>query len=125
MNKTTMMRKTKRGGERAERFFYEELRTVLPKLKPTTNSGATFSNGDLATPELLIDVKSTIGSGIPKVSGPDLSKIEQQANALGKDWIIPVLDSEGNAAIIFPLHLAKRALRMLYTEEDITWRETQ
>lgn len=119
------MNKTTRKGEKAERFFYEELKAVLPKLKPTTNSGATFSNGDLATPELLIDVKSTIGSGIPKVSGPDLSKVEQQAQALGKDWIIPVLDSEGNAAVIFPLYLAKRALKMLYTEEDITWREVQ
>lgn len=110
------MRKTTRRGEAAERFFCEELKEVLP-IKPTSNSGARDNNGDLSTPDLLIDVKSTEGEGLPKVSRRDWEKIRKQALALGKDFIIPVVGKDRQPGVIFPLDLAKRALAYLYPGE--------
>lgn len=107
------MKKTTRKGEKEERFFYEELKASLPSLAPTTNSGATFGNGDLATRELLIDVKSSEGDRLPSISGAEWRKIEKQALSLGKDFIVPVKGKTA-AGVLFPLDLAKRALEALY-----------
>jgi len=107
-----------RRGERAERFFYETLKEILPGLKPTTNSGAKFGNGDMATADLLIDVKSTEGTGFSKIAGEDWKKIAKQAAGLGKDFIVPILNEEGEAGIIFPLDLGIAALKLLYEVPD-------
>lgn len=109
------MKRTTRRGAWAEDLFHEELKEVLPGLVFTSVSGARFGDGDLATPELYLDVKSSEGKELPRISAEDWQKCHFQAESLGKDHCFPIVNGSGALrGIVFPIELAKRALALLY-----------
>lgn len=108
------MKKTRRRGEKWERLFHAELKDSIPNLLPTTNSGATFGNGDLSSPKIILDVKSSEGKDFPKVSAENWKKMEKAALKLGKDFAFPLINGKREAGVFLPLYLAKRAFEALY-----------
>lgn len=108
------MRRNNRRGGLEEEYFLELLRGIVPGINMTTNSGATFGNGDLGSPGLLVDVKSTEGKGFSAIKQEDWDKIKRQAGELGKDFVVPIRNANGDVAFIFPKELGLVALRLLY-----------
>lgn len=103
----------KKAGTKAEDLIFEKLKDIIPNLRKTSSSGARFEDGDMSNGKVHIDVKSTKGNGLPKVSAEELGKIENQADSLGKDLIIPIV-MNGKTYFLFPEYTGIKALGLLY-----------
>ena len=98
--------------------FFEELKDILPDLSPTANSGAKHGDGDFATKDLVVEVKASEGQDLPKVSKDDWIKTDRAAAALRKDFIVAICNKDRSVAgVLFPMHLAKLALRLICRSE--------
>ena len=92
-------------GDQLEEKVIESLNTVNGKLedlgfKPTANSGAKWSDGDITHPDYVIEckVKSTQkGFSAPNA---ELKKVKEIADKTLKDWIYVQEVSEGRTMVL-------------------------